>query len=120
MPRTRGPGRAWNPMFPGGLSTNSRSILKGRSESLVTIVKHKTTGKNYVLIGTGYGMFKTVRPSMWGGNLSPQLQDGHKTLVAVADKKGTIKWIESDRLQVVEMDGKSLKDIYAEIPLDDC
>ena len=86
--------------------------------TLVTIVKHKKTGKKYVLIGTGFGMFKTVRASMWGGNLSPQLQSGEKTVVAVADREGAIKWIDSGSLRVLEIDGRSLEDIYSEIPLD--
>jgi hypothetical protein len=87
---------------------------------MVTIVKHIDTGKKYVFIGTGYGTYRYTRASIWGGNISPNMESGEKPVVAVADRKGTIKWIETECLQVLEIDGRKLKDIYSEIPHDDC
>lgn len=78
---------------------------------MATIVKNKRTDKKYILLGTGLGVFKAIRPSFLGGNLIPHEEEGRVTEVAVCDYKGNIIWISSDDIQVLEVDGVSISDI---------
>jgi len=75
------------------------------------IVRHKSTQKNYILLGTGFGAYKAVRPSFFGGNLFPHEEEGTIATVAVCDKTGNIIWINSDDLQVIEIDGVDISEI---------
>ncbi|MBS4031246.1 MAG: hypothetical protein KGZ63_07500 [Clostridiales bacterium] len=79
---------------------------------MATIVLHKETGKQFVLIGTGYGAFKASRPSFFGGNLFPHDEEGQMPLAAVCDKAGTIYWIYTEELKVIEIDGERIEDIH--------
>ena len=75
------------------------------------IVKDKNTHKNYILLGTGFGAYKAVRPSFFGGNLFPHEEEGTIATVAVCDFKGDIIWIDSNDLQVIEVDGVKVSEI---------
>jgi len=75
------------------------------------IVRQKSTQKNYILLGTGFGAYKAVRPSFFGGNLFPHEEEGTIATVAVCDKTGNITWINSDDLQVIEIDGVDISEI---------
>lgn len=75
------------------------------------IVKDKNTQKKYILLGTGFGTYKAVRPSLFGGNLLPHEEEGTIATVAVCDSKGDIIWIDSDALQVIEVDGVKISEI---------
>lgn len=75
------------------------------------IVKDKNTHKNYILLGTGFRVYKAVRPSFIGGNLFPHEEEGTIATVAVCDFKGDIIWIDSNDLQVVEIDGVKISEI---------
>lgn len=75
------------------------------------IVKNKSTQKKYILLGTGFGAYKAIRPSLIGGNLLPHEEEGMIKVVAVCDYKGDINWINSDNLQVIEIDGIKISEI---------
>ncbi|MDE0314986.1 MAG: hypothetical protein OXM61_08790 [Candidatus Poribacteria bacterium] len=44
---------------------------------MATIVKHNTTGKNYCLLGTGFGVFQSSKPNMFFGNLMADVDEGN-------------------------------------------
>ena len=73
---------------------------------MAVIVLHRETGLRFVLIGTGYGMYKSSMPGVVG-HLTPIEDRGEKGLVAVCDSKGTIHWCDSQDLRVVSVDGKT-------------
>ncbi|GMQ57214.1 hypothetical protein AN1V17_16090 [Vallitalea sediminicola] len=75
------------------------------------IVRDKITHKKYVLLGSGFGVYKAVRPSFFGGNLIPHEEEGTIATIAVCDSKGDIIWINSNNLQVVEVDGVKMEEI---------
>ncbi|GMQ57187.1 hypothetical protein AN1V17_15820 [Vallitalea sediminicola] len=75
------------------------------------IVRDKVTHKKYVLLGTGFGAYKAVRPSFFGGNLIPHEEEGTIATIAVCDSKGDIIWINSNNLQVIEVDGVKIEEI---------
>jgi hypothetical protein len=74
---------------------------------MATILKHVDTGERYVLIGAGFGAYKSARPSLFG-SLLPKEESGNITVVAVCNNEGLIHWIHSSKLIVVEIDGKPL------------
>ncbi|MEF3313488.1 hypothetical protein PV433_31855 [Paenibacillus sp. GYB004] len=73
---------------------------------MATIVVHKRSGIRYVLIGTGYGAYKSQLPSVFGGSVFPREETGEIPLAAVSDKAGNIEWILTDELVVAEVDGQ--------------
>lgn len=75
---------------------------------MAIIVRHRNTNKRYILLGTGFGAFKAVRPSFFGGNLLPHEEEGIMKMVSVSDKNGNINWFYSDNLQVIEVDGNKV------------
>lgn len=78
---------------------------------MAIIVKHKKTGEEYVLLGTGYGAFKASRPGLIGGSLFPEEEEGTYHMLAVSDFTGNIHWFEDEAFQVTEVDGIKLKEL---------
>lgn len=74
---------------------------------MVTIVKHITTDKNYILIGAGFAAYKTSKPSTFIANRVPVSDEGQISMVAVCDENGKIQWLNTDEIKVVEVDGTS-------------
>jgi len=79
---------------------------------MATIVKHKESGKLFVLIGTGYGAYKAMLPGVFGGSLFPQEESAEIPLAAVSDRYGNILWMLTEELQVVEVDGRPVGDYF--------
>jgi len=80
---------------------------------MAIIVRHKNDGKIYVLIGTGYGVYKSATPSFLGGNLFPNEEKGEIPVAAVTDEKGEIQWFHTDELKVIEIDGVEICEVLA-------
>jgi len=78
---------------------------------MAVVVRHNETGQEWILLGTGFGIYKATRPSVFFGNLLPSDEEGQVTTVAVCDREGTIGWIHSNELTVVQVDGQSPSDI---------
>lgn len=78
---------------------------------VVLHIKHK---KKYVLIGTGFGAYKSTRPSVLGGSLFPHEDMGEIPVAAVTDSKGKIHWFLTEDLQVIEIDGENPIEILKE------
>ena len=72
---------------------------------MVIIVQHKQSQKNYIFLGTGFGIYKSSRPGAFS-NLLPIDEQEHFRLVAVTDNQGEIKWFYSEDLTVIEIDGQ--------------
>ncbi len=74
---------------------------------MAIIVRYKPNGENYVLLGTGFGAYKSTRPGVFFGNLLPNEEEGQVTMVAVCNRDGSIQWTHSDELTVIGVDGDS-------------
>lgn len=76
---------------------------------MATIVRDDLQLQEYVLLGVGYGMAESA------GRASqlerPIRRESEAELVAVANRKGEIKWIPSIRLRVVSVDGKTCEEL---------
>jgi len=82
----------------------STALLKGLN-ILLTIVNQIATNKNFILIGTGFGAFKTSNPSTFRVNRPPKADEGVIPMVAVCDENGQIKWMKTNEIKIVNIDG---------------
>jgi len=78
---------------------------------MATIVKLKGKDLHAILLGVGYGMHKSARPSMIFGDLLPNETSGESMMAAVSSADGTILWCRSEDLEVVSVDGIAPSDI---------
>jgi hypothetical protein len=69
---------------------------------MATVVMHKESETNYLLVGTGYGMWATDKPGFMGLG---DFKDGYVSVVFVCDASGTIGRFPADELVVVSVDG---------------
>ena len=74
---------------------------------MATIVERKDTHERFVLIGTGFGMAHASQPGVIFGSLLPDEKESEETMLCIADRDGEIAWVPSDRMRVIEIDGKS-------------
>ncbi|MDQ7095076.1 hypothetical protein REC12_15880 [Desulfosporosinus sp. PR] len=72
---------------------------------MAVIVVHRVTGQYYALVGTGYSFYKDSRPSFLGGVLFPHQEEGEFKGAAIADEQGSISWVHTSELKVIEVDG---------------
>lgn len=77
---------------------------------MATIVEHLKSGNRYILMGTGFGIYKSSRSGS-GLNLTAVEEENHFHLVAVCDRQGEIRWFYSDDLVVLEVDGVRPEDL---------
>ncbi|WP_028553046.1 zinc ribbon domain-containing protein [Paenibacillus sp. UNC451MF] len=79
---------------------------------MATLVRHKESGKTYVLIGTGYGAYKSMLPGVIGGSLFPHEEAAEIPLAALSDRYGNITWMLTRDLQVIKVDGQAIGDYF--------
>ncbi len=72
---------------------------------MATVLVHRTTQARFVLLGAGFGMYKSSTPGMFLGDLDPQVKSGSASLLAVCDAHGQIGWVRSTDVAVVSVDG---------------
>jgi len=73
---------------------------------MATIVKIKGSDRHGILVGVGYGMFKSARPNAFFGDLLPSEKEGSSQMAAVSSASGEILWCESGKLEIVSIEGK--------------
>lgn len=78
---------------------------------MATIVLHYKSGKRFILLGTGFGAYKSSRPSFLGGSLFPREEEGKLPMAAVCDRSGLIEWFYTDELVVEEVDGQKVAEM---------
>ncbi len=78
---------------------------------MATIVERVTSGKRYVLVGTGFGAFQSKKPNWLLGDLVADTTEGQHAMVCVCDGNGRLYWVESTQLTVVSVDGQPPDDL---------
>ena len=81
---------------------------------MATIVKLKESDRHAILIGVGYGIYKSTRPGLFFGNLVPEEQEGESQMAAVSTSTGDILWCRSEDLTVISVDGSKPEDLLKE------
>jgi hypothetical protein len=84
--------------------------------AMTTIVRHKRTGNEYILLGIN-GEINKVNPSRFLNDLFNQEKSEIACSATVCDVRGNIFLVYIDDLIVIEIDGKKLIDILPEPPL---
>ena len=74
---------------------------------MATIVVHNSTGKKYILVGSGFGAFQSKKPNWLLGDLLADTTEGQHSMSCVCEKNGDLRWVESTYLTVVSIDGES-------------
>ena len=78
---------------------------------MATIVRDRKTNEDYILIGSGLGMYQSKKPNWFFGNLISDTSSGKVTALCVCDKYGSVKWIKSAQVSVISVDGKKPDDL---------
>jgi hypothetical protein len=77
---------------------------------MATIIKHKKTGEEYILLGTGFGA------TDYAGKDRIDTSENEKErypLMCVCNEKGKVGWVYSEDFRVVVVDGQTPAEIYA-------
>lgn len=78
---------------------------------MATIIRHNTTGKNYCLLGTGFGVFQSSKPHFLLGDLFADVKEGEYALVCACDSAGKVFWIDAQDITVVSVDGQNIGEL---------
>ena len=81
---------------------------------MATIVKDNQTGKRYCLLGAGFGVFQSSKPSIFLGNLLADVEEGEYALVCVCNSKGEILWLDATQVTIVSIDGQNVQELAIE------
>ncbi len=75
---------------------------------MVTIVKHKESGRKYALAGTGFGAHIEKHSFMLGNKVGgPKYFD----MICCVNKAGEFGWFKTDEVLVLSIDGESPSDL---------
>lgn len=78
---------------------------------MATIVKNISTDEKYILVGVGFGAYKTSKSSVFIANQLPKSEEGEEAMAALCDKNGKIKWVDSSQIEIVEIDGREINTV---------
>ncbi len=79
---------------------------------MATIVEHKETQMRFVLLGTGFGMYRAKAPNMLFGNLLPETEKGFEQVICACKPNGEILWLRAKDVKVISIDGKSPDQVF--------
>ena len=74
---------------------------------MATVVKMRNGDEHFVLLGTGLGALAAERVDWLYGDIEAEHGSTVISVVAVADAAGDVRWVPSDQLTVVSVDGQS-------------
>ena len=94
---------------------------------MAVIVRHEDKeNERYVLLGTGFGMFKTTRRFTLGDIFTKDVKEGVRdvvqgsenegecSLAALCGIDGRILWADTSKLTVISVDGQSPQGVLAD------
>lgn len=78
---------------------------------MAIIVEHQADNKRYIYLGASYSYYKEITPSLFGGNLFPNEEEGEFNAVLVSDGQGKLIWLSATEVTLVSIDGKSPEEL---------
>ena len=78
---------------------------------MAVIVTLEDSKERYVLLGTGYGSYKALKPNWFWGNLVADKDEDSYPVAALADRWGKVGWTTTENLSVVSIDGRTPREI---------
>ena len=86
---------------------------------MATIVTHKERGGQFILLGGGFGAYKSRVPGIVFGNLFPSEDKGEILVALLCDSRGQLGWGHTHDLEVLSVDGVAPADLLdSEVTLD--
>ena len=79
--------------------------------NMTAVVEEKKTGERYVLLGTGFGAYQSMKEGIFFGDLLPDIDKGQFAMVCVSNGDGKIGWFKSHEVRVITIDGRSPGDL---------
>lgn len=80
--------------------------------AMAIIVEHARTGEHYILLGSGFGAYQSLKSTHTFGDIIPEVDKGKYAMLCVSDRKGTVGWLDSTEVKVVSVDGKGLEEFF--------
>ena len=80
---------------------------------MATIIEHRPTGKRFILLGAGYGMWASSRPNRILGDMFATDRSGEDHMLYVSDAHGDIHWLHPDSARVVSVDARPPGELLA-------
>ncbi len=80
---------------------------------MATIVKRRNSDECFVLLGAGLGAYSGGRVEWLYGTIDAEDDSTVISVVAVSTPSGDIRWIPSDELTVISVDGRSPQEILS-------
>lgn len=74
---------------------------------MATIIEHRETGKQYVLLGTGFGLYESKKPHWLLGDVGSEINNGRVEAVFCCDGNGKVEWFPAKQIRVVSVDGQA-------------
>jgi hypothetical protein len=83
---------------------------------MAIIVEHIEDGGVYILLGTGFGSYKALKPHVFFGNLVADEKSGNDAMICVCDFNGNIGWFRSAELRVIRVDDETPEALLVDTP----
>lgn len=83
---------------------------------MATIVKHLSSNRLFILVGSGFGEYRTTQASVVFGNWHHDVTSGEHPMSCVCDNEGVMHWLASSELKVEFVDGQSPQGIFDDLP----
>lgn len=80
---------------------------------MAIIIRHVETDARFILLGGGFGAYRSSVPDPLTGIWSPHVDSGEVHAVLVCDFKGHTVWMKSAEIEVVSVDGVSPREVLA-------
>lgn len=86
---------------------------------MATIVENIEDGKRFILLGSGYGAFRSsVSTPIFGNAGEEEVTKGELPLALVSDRDGKAIWIYANAIRVISVDGQSPAELLDDEPQD--
>lgn len=71
---------------------------------MAIIVEYLKDNKKYIYMGASYSYYKEISPSLLGGDLFPNQEEGEFNCVLVSDEKGQLIWLPALDVKLISVD----------------
>ncbi|PHN05601.1 hypothetical protein [Flavilitoribacter nigricans] len=78
---------------------------------MAVIIQHVKSDKQYILLGSGLGMYESTKPNWLLGDLVGDTSSGSLKAICACDLEGNITWLIPEEFRVVSVDGKSPEEL---------
>ncbi len=79
---------------------------------MAIIIKKKNGAEKYIMLGSGFGMFRSQKPNWLLGNLAADTESGGARIICACDEKGEMVWLNAEEYQVYSIDGLSPSECF--------